>query len=90
MPSTQYLPHNIDEIRTVKDDINAVYNIPPAGIDQHWWLDPTRARRRFEHDGDYLRPLDPLKVKSKGVADLPFFLCQRKNYRLVESLIVLK
>ena len=44
LPCKHYLHRKIYELRTMKDDPNAVYNIPLAVIDQHWWLDPPRAR----------------------------------------------
>ena len=44
LPCKHYLYRKIYELRTMKDDPNAVYNIPLAVIDQHWWLDPPRAR----------------------------------------------
>ena len=38
------LHRKIYELRIMKDDPNAVYNIPLTVINQHWWLDPPRAR----------------------------------------------
>lgn len=45
----------------------AVYIIKLSQIDQHWFLQPPRAKGLpFEQDGDLFRPLDPRVIKPKG------------------------
>ncbi|KAF1935368.1 hypothetical protein EJ02DRAFT_428506 [Clathrospora elynae] len=67
LPCKHFLHHRIHQTRTAQKDPKAIYYLKLSQIDQHWHLDPPRARGiTFAADDDIFRPLDPLKVKSKG------------------------
>ena len=68
IPCKHWLHQMIDRQRVLDGDIQAVFQVPIDFIDQHWWLDPPRAKgltvasvlQRFT------RPLDPIRVQPKG------------------------
>jgi hypothetical protein len=67
LPCKHFLHHRIQQQVTAEDDPKAIYYLNLAQVDQHWFLDPPRARGLdFGADSDVFRPLDPLKIKSKG------------------------
>jgi hypothetical protein len=67
LPCKHFLHHRIKQAKEAQDDPKAIYHLKLAQIDQHWHLDPPRARGEvFGADTDVVRPLDPLKINSKG------------------------
>ncbi|KAF2033472.1 hypothetical protein EK21DRAFT_108939 [Setomelanomma holmii] len=67
MSCKHYLHEKTRELRDFTSDEKAVFIIKMSLIDQHWFLDPPRAKGEdFAGNEELFRPLDPLKVKSKG------------------------
>jgi hypothetical protein len=67
LPCKHFLHNMTREKRAAQDDPKAIYYVKLNQIDQHWFLDPPRARgEQFNADEHVLRPLDPLTIKSKG------------------------
>lgn len=62
LPCKHFLHHKARDLPE-----GEVYHVKLAQVDQHWWLDPPRARgEAYNPDAEVFRPLDPLKVRAKG------------------------
>jgi hypothetical protein len=67
LPCKHFLHHSVQRARTVQDNPHAIYHLKLNQIDQHWYLSLPRARGvTVVSDAEVFRPLDPLKIKSKG------------------------
>jgi hypothetical protein len=67
LPCKHFLHDRVQQARAAQDDPKAIYYVKPNHVDQHWYLDPPRARgETVDADEVTFRPLDPLKIKSKG------------------------
>ena len=68
IPCKHWLRQMIDRQRVLVGNPQAVFQVPIDFIDQHWWLDPPRAKgltvasvlQRFS------RPLDPIHIQPRG------------------------
>ncbi|KAF1937784.1 hypothetical protein EJ02DRAFT_426279 [Clathrospora elynae] len=67
LPCKHFIHDKTLELCKFKKNDKLVFYIKLIHVDQHWWLEPPRAKGEvFEGDDTLFRPLDPLKVKNKG------------------------
>ena len=68
IPCKHWLRQMIDRQRVLDVDVQAVFQAPIDFIDQHWWLDPPRAKGLAVANilQRSIRPLDPIRIQLKG------------------------